>query len=169
MNEVYRRKPAPPDWPRPEGIVVREIDPATGLLAGPGCSGSVTEYFIVGTDPVQQCMPGYGVPGMGYDSLTGQPYPTTPYPPPSSYPPAATSPTTGNPTYPNPTRPQRDTAVTRPRDIFRIPPRDTARPRRDSVRPSRTVLPFPRDTTRIPHDTGRIVPDSNPFTIPPRP
>ena len=32
MNEVYRRKPAPPDWPRPEGIVVREIDPATGLL-----------------------------------------------------------------------------------------------------------------------------------------
>ena len=31
MNEVYRRKPAPPDWPRPEGIVVRQIDPV--LLA----------------------------------------------------------------------------------------------------------------------------------------
>ena len=39
MNEVYRRKPAPPDWPRPDGIVMREIDPATGLLAKPVLSG----------------------------------------------------------------------------------------------------------------------------------
>jgi len=169
MNEVYRRKPAPPDWPRPEGIVVREIDPATGLLAGPGCSGSVTEYFIIGTDPVQQCMPGYGVPGMGYDSLTGQPYPTTP-PTPTPYPQPSTPPSYGNPPYP--TRPQRDTtSLPRDpsRDVFRIPSRDTARPRRDSIRPSRTVIPLPRDTSRPPRDTTRIPPDTNPFTIPSRP
>jgi penicillin-binding protein 1A len=175
MNEVYRRKPAPPDWPRPEGIVVREIDPATGMLAGPGCSGSVTEYFIVGTDPVQQCMPSYGVPGMGYDSLTGQPYPTTPTP----YTPTPYTPPTYTPTPYTPSSPPRrlpsttpsgtpipristpaDTAVTRGR-IF--PPRDSLRPRRDSTGPQRDSLRLPRrDTTRVP-------PDSNPFTIPSRP
>ena len=143
MNEVYRRKPAPPDWPRPEGIVVREIDPATGLLAGPGCSGSVTEYFIVGTDPVQQCMPGYGVPGTGYDSLTGQPYPSTaptPYPPPAPLPRLST---------PADTMPFRSRSV-QPRESL-LP-----RQRRDSV-------PARRDTLRVQPDT------SNPFTIPSRP
>jgi len=144
MNEVYRRKPAPPDWPRPEGIVVREIDPATGLLAGPGCSGSVTEYFIVGTDPVQQCMPTYGTPAAGYDTLTGLPYPA---PAPSSYPPTYTPAPIPRPSTPADTMPFR----TRP-----FPPRDTLRPRRD------TLLPR-RDTLRTPPDT------SNPFTIPSRP
>jgi len=33
MREVYERKPAPPDWPRPFGIVSVVIDPATGLRA----------------------------------------------------------------------------------------------------------------------------------------
>jgi penicillin-binding protein 1A len=174
MNEVYRRKPSPPDWPRPEGIVVREIDPATGMLAGPGCSGSVTEYFIVGTDPVQQCMPSYGVPGVGYDSLTGQPYPMTPTPyTPTPYIPPTTTQTPYTPSSPprrQPTTPSgtpipristpADTAVTRGR-IF--PPRDSLRPRRDSTGPQRDSLRPPRrDTTRIP-------PDSNPFTIPSRP
>jgi penicillin-binding protein 1A len=129
MNEVYRRKPAPPDWPRPEGIVVREIDPATGLLAGPGCSGSVTEYFIIGTDPVQQCMPTYGTPGMGYDSLTGQPYPLpTPYPP-------APTPRLSTPA---------DTSFSRGRPL---PPRDSLRQRRDTIRPRRDSSHVPRDTT----------------------
>jgi len=157
MNEVYRRKPAPPDWPRPEGIVVREIDPATGLLAGPGCSGSVTEYFIVGTDPVQQCMPGYGVPGTGYDSLTGQPYPPSTYPP-STYPPTYT-----------PTPPPTTTPIPRlstPADTMRnrgrpFPPRDSLRPRRDSLLRRDTALR--RDTVRVLRDTN------NPFTIPSRP
>jgi len=54
---IIERKPAPPDWPRPEGIVVRQIDPVSGMLAGPGCSGSVNEFFIVGTDPTQPCVP----------------------------------------------------------------------------------------------------------------
>lgn len=57
MKEVYQRKPAPPDWPRPSGILVVEIDPATGLRAGPGCfSDSVrVEYFLPGTEPLTEC------------------------------------------------------------------------------------------------------------------
>jgi penicillin-binding protein 1A len=65
MREVYRRKPAPPDWPRPEGIVIRQIDPATGLLAAPGCAGVVTEYFIGGTEPTQTCAPVVAAPAPG--------------------------------------------------------------------------------------------------------
>jgi penicillin-binding protein 1A len=57
MREVYERKPTPPDWPRPLGILAIEIDPATGLRAGPGCwSDSVrVEYFIRGTEPQSEC------------------------------------------------------------------------------------------------------------------
>jgi penicillin-binding protein 1A len=57
MREVYERKPAPPDWPRPPGIVSVAIDPATGLRAGPGClSDSVrVEHFLAGTEPLQEC------------------------------------------------------------------------------------------------------------------
>ncbi|HEX6051238.1 MAG TPA: PBP1A family penicillin-binding protein [Gemmatimonadaceae bacterium] len=57
MTEVYRRKPAPPDWPRPEGITTREIDRTTGQLANPYCPSDVVEieYFIIGTEPIQEC------------------------------------------------------------------------------------------------------------------
>jgi penicillin-binding protein 1A len=57
MTEVYRRKPAPPDWPRPDGIVTRDIDRTTGQLANPYCAADVvyTEYFIAGTEPIQEC------------------------------------------------------------------------------------------------------------------
>ena len=57
MREVYERKPAPPDWPRPSSIVAVPIDPATGLRAGLGClSDSVrVEYFLAGTEPLQEC------------------------------------------------------------------------------------------------------------------
>ena len=57
MTEVYRRKPAPPDWPRPEGITTREIDRTTGQLANPYCAPDVVaiEYFIIGTEPIQEC------------------------------------------------------------------------------------------------------------------
>ena len=60
MNEVYRRKPAPPDWPRPNGIVARQVDRATGqLLATEYCGRRriVTEYFIAGTEPIATCVP----------------------------------------------------------------------------------------------------------------
>ncbi|MEP6620687.1 MAG: PBP1A family penicillin-binding protein [bacterium] len=78
MREVYRRKPAPPDWPRPAGIQVRLIDPATGLLAGAGCAGAVTEYFVPGTEPSTACGPTVAPPtaaptGTGLDTAFGFP------------------------------------------------------------------------------------------------
>ena len=57
MREVYRRKPAPPDWPRPEGIVERDSRPRERQLWEPGCGGQITEYFIAGTDPIATCIP----------------------------------------------------------------------------------------------------------------
>jgi len=57
MTEVYKRKPTPPDWPRPDGIVVREIDALTGQLATSACLTNVTtEFFVAGTEPVQTCL-----------------------------------------------------------------------------------------------------------------
>ncbi len=57
MRDVYERKPAPPDWPRPFGITSVLIDPATGLRAGPGCmsDSSRIEFFLPGTEPQTQC------------------------------------------------------------------------------------------------------------------
>ena len=165
MNEVYRRKPAPPDWPRPAGIVVRQIDPVSGMLAGPGCSGSVAEFFIAGTDPTQPCVPGYN-PAMPDTSLGLPPMgPSRPLPPvdttlnptrPAVVPPDAMV-IPGAAPIPKPSRTpprQRDSTV------FRIP-RDSARPARDSVRPLRDSVRVPRDSARTPRDT------TNPFTIPP--
>jgi penicillin-binding protein 1A len=57
MREVYERKPAPPDWPRPREIISRVIDEPTGLLHGPQCppEDAYTEYFIPGTEPTTEC------------------------------------------------------------------------------------------------------------------
>lgn len=61
MMDVYQRKPKPPDWPRPEGVVVREIDARTGRLANRSCLDSVvTEFFIEGREPMQTCSDRYG-------------------------------------------------------------------------------------------------------------
>jgi penicillin-binding protein 1A len=60
MREVYQRKPAPTDWPRPDGIVIREVDSRTGLLQSPYCPGApVTEFFLAGTEPTIECHGGY--------------------------------------------------------------------------------------------------------------
>lgn len=63
MREVYERKPTPPDWPRPPGILALEIDPETGLRAGLGCISDAIriEYFLLGTEPTAEC-PRRGVP-----------------------------------------------------------------------------------------------------------
>lgn len=56
MTEVYRRKPQPPDWPRPDGVVVREIDALTGQLANSSCMTALTtEFFVQGTEPTGTC------------------------------------------------------------------------------------------------------------------
>ena len=57
MTEVYRRKPTPPDWPRPDGVVVREIDALTGRLVTNACTANlVMEYFVAGTEPTHTCV-----------------------------------------------------------------------------------------------------------------
>ena len=81
MKEMYQRRPEPPDWPRPETLVAREVDAATGMLAGPFCTGgSYTEWFIPGTEPYQEC--GWGAPGDVY----GTPADTFGAPPPGGTP-----------------------------------------------------------------------------------
>jgi penicillin-binding protein 1A len=56
MTEVYRRKPAPPDWPRPAGIVTKTVDLTTNTEWTPGCPGiEATEFFIAGTEPTIPC------------------------------------------------------------------------------------------------------------------
>ncbi|MBI3792222.1 MAG: hypothetical protein HY275_15265, partial [Gemmatimonadetes bacterium] len=59
MSEVYQRRPAPPDWPRPRAITLREIDRRTGLLKGPACDPAdvIVEYFLPGTEPDKACDP----------------------------------------------------------------------------------------------------------------
>ncbi|MEJ7809869.1 MAG: PBP1A family penicillin-binding protein [Gemmatimonadaceae bacterium] len=57
MTEVYQRRPAPPDWSRPQALTAREIDKTTGMLRNPFCPTEVVvyEFFIPGTEPVQEC------------------------------------------------------------------------------------------------------------------
>jgi penicillin-binding protein 1B len=40
----------------PPGIVVRDVDPSSGLLWEPGCPGPVREAFLNGTEPRQGCL-----------------------------------------------------------------------------------------------------------------
>ncbi len=72
MTEVYKRKPSPPDWPRPDGITTREIDANTGRLPNSSCTGSiVTEFFITGTEPTTTCTDPAAVrPTLAADSIT---------------------------------------------------------------------------------------------------
>ena len=57
MTDVYRRRPAPPDWPRPLSIVTREIDFSSGLLQTPYCPRNLvgSEVYIAGTEPTREC------------------------------------------------------------------------------------------------------------------
>lgn len=57
MTEIYRRKPIPPDWPKPTSIVTREIDYSSGLLQTPYCPRNLvgSEFYISGTEPTRDC------------------------------------------------------------------------------------------------------------------
>ena len=59
MLDAYRRKPAPPDWPRPSTLVSMEVDEQTGQRRGLcPADRAVTEWFIKGTEPTESCVPG---------------------------------------------------------------------------------------------------------------
>jgi penicillin-binding protein 1A len=43
------------DFAVPDGIVFKEIDPATGMLSSDACKHSIREAFLIGTEPRQYC------------------------------------------------------------------------------------------------------------------
>jgi penicillin-binding protein 1A len=140
MTEVYRRKPPPPDWPKPLSIVTREIDISSGLLQTPYCPRSLvtSEFYISGTEPTRDCDKhlGYATPG-------GAPIDTFLVPPPAggAQTPIKVTPPVIQPGYePVPNQPRRPTVF----DTTHRQPvtRDTTR--RDTLR---------RDTTRQRPDT----------------
>lgn len=159
MNEVYRRKPAPRDWPMPPDIVIRQVDVSTNMLATSYCPPEVVanEFYIPGTDPVQPCSVHLG-PGL-YPDTSGVV---------GAYPPNADSlrrPRTGAgvdttrtnvviPGTASPIRPGRGQPVDtsrRFRDsaIFALPSRDSLKkPPRDSLRPDTSRRP-PRPPVEI--------------------
>ncbi len=53
MLEVYRRKPAPPDWPRPDAVVMADACRANGMYS---------EYFLAGTESDNGCGMSVGDP-----------------------------------------------------------------------------------------------------------
>lgn len=64
MIEVYRRKPEPPDWPKPSIVTARSVDSLTGTLATFQCADrAYVEYFIPGTEPTRTCRDAV-LPGM---------------------------------------------------------------------------------------------------------
>jgi hypothetical protein len=170
MNEVYRRRPKPKDWPMPMNIVTRQIDVTTNMLAGPYCPKPYigNEFFIPGTDPIIQCDVHTG--GLYPDSsgINGL-YPSIPTP-------GQVRPGTDTgyrPPNPGTTVIVPGSAGSLPRDtsrrvrdtsIFAIPPRDSTtmrtRPPRDTIRPDSTRPRPPRpDSIRPPRvDTTVRVP-----------
>ena len=43
------------DFAAPEGVVTRLIDPETGLLATDDCPTTLSEVFLAGTEPTEEC------------------------------------------------------------------------------------------------------------------
>jgi hypothetical protein len=169
MNEVYRRKPAPRDWPMPADIVVKQVDVSTNMLATPYCPPQfvANEFYIPGTEPVQDCTVHNG--SLYPDTSGAYPpsaaYPASPYPtggPPSAdslrrlrdsgrttitVPGAATPIRPGRPPLPDTSRRFRDSA------IFALPSRDSLaklKTRSDSLRRADSLRlrpPKPPDST----------------------
>lgn len=116
MTDVYRRKPEPPDWPRPPDLIGREIDGTTGLLASASCpsSATYTEWFIPGTEPVGSC--GDAASGIGVFPPRGT-APVAPVPP-APAPPAPAPPLPHRPAGVPATRVRHDTTIANP---FKLP------------------------------------------------
>jgi penicillin-binding protein 1A len=144
MTEVYRRKPAPPDWPRPAGIVTKTVDLLMNTEWSPGCPGvEATEFFIAGTEPKIPC-----------DQMTGL-YPDTGGV--TTLPPASagrdtvmghsSTPMGGGRVVPGATPPLLPGVTPPPRDTLAgrrvpppVPPRDTSHVRVDSVKRGGVII-----------------------------
>ena len=66
MRDVYDRRPVPIDWPRPDSLILKEVDVSNGTLATPFCPRELHrfEWFYPGTEPTQLCpvhTPPFGV------------------------------------------------------------------------------------------------------------
>ncbi|MBA3889540.1 MAG: PBP1A family penicillin-binding protein [Gemmatimonadaceae bacterium] len=135
MKDVYRRKPEPPDWPRPNGIVLASVDRTTGLLANEYCptEAVVTEYYIAGTQPPRPC--DVHSPYAYYPDTMGA----------GGYYPPSTLPQVPPPPTPMPSRPF-------PRDTFARPYGDTLgnRPLPGATPRPAPQPPAPRETLFIP-------------------
>jgi len=165
MTEVYRRMPAPPDWPKPLSIVTREIDVSSGLLATQYCPRDLvtSEFYISGTEPTRDCDKHgpYANPGLTpVDTLST--IPIAQPPPGGARAPITVTPPPIQPGYePVPSRGQQQRLptvfdTTRRRDTTRrptvfdttrrsVPRRDTTRPRSDTIpSPARPPVPIPR-------------------------
>jgi len=57
MKEVYERRRPPADWPRPDGLVVVDVDRQTGKKFTPFCpkDSLSVESFLPGTEPREFC------------------------------------------------------------------------------------------------------------------
>ncbi|MGH7602869.1 MAG: penicillin-binding protein 1A [Gemmatimonadaceae bacterium] len=162
MTEVYRRKPPPPDWPRPMSIVTREIDVSSGLLATQYCPRDLvsTEFYISGTEPTRECDKHGPYANPGY--IPGDTFSTIPYTPPPG---GAQTPITVTPPQPPPgyqpvpsTNPQRRPTVFdttgRVPTVFDTSRRSSIR--RDSARRD-SIL---RSMSRRDSSPGRVIRDS---------
>jgi penicillin-binding protein 1A len=144
MSEVYRRKPAPPDWPRPPDIITRDIDVSTGMLQTPYCPRDLirTEFYIPGTEPMLECNKHPGPASPDYLDTLGRATDTfsrNPQTDPPGVPPAAPGPfrvTPGSAPVPRAAPPRADTGHSR--TVFDTTTR--ARPR---------VFPPKSDTSRV--------------------
>jgi penicillin-binding protein 1A len=141
MTDVYRRKPAPPDWPRPPGIVMKTVDLLTNTQWVNECPGiEATEFFVAGTEPTIPCNTMAGlVPDTGAYS-TSAPHPAGRDTALSHIPPVPMGGRVVPGSTPAPLPSRDTTGVRRPQ-----PGRDTARrtvfPRRDSVPAPQTRQP----------------------------
>src|SRR5688572_21341677 len=166
MSEVYRRRTAPPDWPRPLSIITREIDVSTGMLQTPYCARDLirSEFYIAGTEPMMECNRHYGYGYPGYSDTLGRApdtfsripdtiYLPGPPPAPSPLPPPVAPPQTrvapGGVPIPRPAPPSPRGDTSRSRTIFfdtaaRVRPRANAPPRTDTIRRDTLQKPVPR-------------------------